>query len=45
MQVGKTTAVQQVPEGITMPFHHAVADLPATPPKEFLGNPIIERFR
>jgi len=37
-QVGKTTAVQQVLEGITMPFHYAVADLPAPPPTEWIAQ-------
>ena len=30
-QVGKTTAIQQVLDGISMPYHYAAADLPAPP--------------
>lgn len=30
-QVGKTTAIQQVLDGISMPHHYAAADLPAPP--------------
>ncbi|MBI5039222.1 MAG: ATP-binding protein [Nitrospirae bacterium] len=30
-QVGKTTAIQQVLDGVSMPHHYAAADLPAPP--------------
>ncbi|MBI5407691.1 MAG: AAA family ATPase, partial [Nitrospirae bacterium] len=30
-QVGKTTAIQQVLDGVPMPHHYAAADLPAPP--------------
>ncbi len=30
-QVGKTTAIQQVLEGMSIPYHYAAADLPAPP--------------
>lgn len=35
-QVGKTTAIGQVLEGIDTPYHYAAADLPAPPPFEWI---------
>lgn len=35
-QVGKTTAIQQVLNGIDVPYHYAAADLPAPPPAEWI---------
>ena len=35
-QVGKTTAIQQVLEDTDLPYHYAVADLPAPPPVEWI---------
>ena len=30
-QVGKTTAIHQVLDGLSIPYHYAAADLPAPP--------------
>jgi len=35
-QVGKTTAIQQVLNDISIPYHYAAADLPAPPPAEWI---------
>jgi predicted AAA+ superfamily ATPase len=37
-QVGKTTAIHQVLEGIHIPYHYAAADLPAPPPTEWVAQ-------
>ena len=37
-QVGKTTAIYQVLEGIDIPYHYAAADLPAPPPMEWIAQ-------
>ncbi|MDP3722632.1 MAG: AAA family ATPase, partial [Candidatus Omnitrophota bacterium] len=37
-QVGKTTAIQQVLEALSMPSHYAAADLPAPPATEWIAQ-------